>query len=249
VPWAANDPVFWIHHCNLDRLWESWNRGGGENPCEGDPWRARNFVFADRNGTRVAANTGQFERTDKVGYTYDKLENGPANPVRSCGVPAMAAAVAQIRPVPLASGNIAMMRAPLRSPAAGPTAAAAGAAPVLTGDLITQQLQQNRDLYLVLENVRSKADSSVIYRVFLDRGDGLSQYLDGFNFFDDPSDHDHGAAAATASGTTISLPMTEAARQMATAGLLNAGTALSVRIEASSPAAPPVLGTVTLASQ
>jgi tyrosinase len=251
-PWAANDPIFWMHHCNLDRLWESWNRGGGENPCEGDPWRARNFVFAGRDGTRVAANTGQFERTDKVGYTYDRFENGPAKPVNSCNAPAIAAA-AGVQPVLLARAEIAMMQAPLKSVAAAPAAAAAGAAPTLTGDLIAQQLNQNRNLYLVLENVRSKADSSIIYRVFLDQvastGEGLSQYVDSFNFFDDPSHADHGAAGAAASATTISLPLTAAARQMSTAGLLNAGTGLTVRIETSSPAAPPVLGTVTLASQ
>jgi hypothetical protein len=203
----------------------------------------------------VAANTAQFERTDKVGYTYDRFENGPANPVKSCNAPAIAAA--SVQPVLLARAGIAMMQAPLRSVAAGPAPAAAGAAlalaPTLTGDLIAQQLQQNRDLYLVLENVRSKADSSVIYRVFLDQvaptGDGLSQYVDSFNFFDDPTHVEHGAAGVAASGTTISLPLTEAAKQMAAAGLLNASTGLTVRIETSSPAAPPVLGTVTLASQ
>ena len=25
VPFAAYDPIFWMHHCNVDRLWASWN--------------------------------------------------------------------------------------------------------------------------------------------------------------------------------------------------------------------------------
>ena len=25
---AALDPIFWLHHCNLDRLWEVWRTGG-----------------------------------------------------------------------------------------------------------------------------------------------------------------------------------------------------------------------------
>ncbi|HSK38151.1 MAG TPA: tyrosinase family protein, partial [Arenibaculum sp.] len=25
VPWAANDPIFWLHHSNVDRIWASWN--------------------------------------------------------------------------------------------------------------------------------------------------------------------------------------------------------------------------------
>jgi hypothetical protein len=26
VPWAAGDPIFWMHHSNIDRLWVSWNQ-------------------------------------------------------------------------------------------------------------------------------------------------------------------------------------------------------------------------------
>lgn len=32
VPWAARDPIFWLHHCNIDRRWRHWNKNGGVNP-------------------------------------------------------------------------------------------------------------------------------------------------------------------------------------------------------------------------
>ena len=35
VPWAANDPIFWMHHCNIDRIWASWNNAGHANPDHG----------------------------------------------------------------------------------------------------------------------------------------------------------------------------------------------------------------------
>ena len=35
VPWAANDPIFWMHHCNIDRIWVSWNNAGHANPDHG----------------------------------------------------------------------------------------------------------------------------------------------------------------------------------------------------------------------
>jgi tyrosinase len=35
VPTAPADPIFWMHHANLDRLWWQWQnraQGAGKNP-------------------------------------------------------------------------------------------------------------------------------------------------------------------------------------------------------------------------
>lgn len=36
---SPNDPVFWLHHCNIDRLWGEWQRGSGHDylPQTGGP--------------------------------------------------------------------------------------------------------------------------------------------------------------------------------------------------------------------
>ena len=31
---VGGDPIFYLHHCNLDRIWESWNRLGNSNPTD-----------------------------------------------------------------------------------------------------------------------------------------------------------------------------------------------------------------------
>ena len=49
---VGGDPIFYLHHCNLDRIWESWNRLGNSNPTE-PKYLGRKFTFADRNGKRV----------------------------------------------------------------------------------------------------------------------------------------------------------------------------------------------------
>lgn len=72
ITWAANDPIFWLHHANVDRLWASWNLGH-DNP-NNDAWRGRQFVFADENGVRATANIGAFTDLKELGYTYDRLE-------------------------------------------------------------------------------------------------------------------------------------------------------------------------------
>ena len=53
---AGLDPVFWLHHCNIDRLWNRWLAGGGgrSNPPSSDTtWHNTNFTFFDENATQV----------------------------------------------------------------------------------------------------------------------------------------------------------------------------------------------------
>ncbi|MEF9672381.1 tyrosinase family protein [Pseudomonas sp. PCH446] len=46
VPWAGNDPIFWLHHANIDRIWASWNKSGGKNPND-SAFLNETWVFAD----------------------------------------------------------------------------------------------------------------------------------------------------------------------------------------------------------
>jgi tyrosinase len=41
---AGRDPIFWLHHANLDRLWEVWRRRGGRNPTL-KQWLDERLVF------------------------------------------------------------------------------------------------------------------------------------------------------------------------------------------------------------
>ena len=47
IPTAAGDPIFWLHHCNIDRIWTAWNASGGRNPVStnGTNWEDISFVF------------------------------------------------------------------------------------------------------------------------------------------------------------------------------------------------------------
>jgi peroxiredoxin/N-acetylneuraminic acid mutarotase len=73
---VGGDPLFYLHHCNLDRVWESWNRFGNSNPT--DPaYLNRKFTFADRNGKRADMPVSASNRTAQLGYEYDKYEQPP----------------------------------------------------------------------------------------------------------------------------------------------------------------------------
>src|ERR1043166_6587907 len=70
------DPLFYLHHCNLDRIWESWNRLGNSNPT--DPkYLNRKFTYADRNGKRVDMPVSAGDRVAQLGYEYDRYEKAP----------------------------------------------------------------------------------------------------------------------------------------------------------------------------
>lgn len=72
VPYAASDPLFWVHHANIDRMWASWNAAGHSNPT-GTQQGLTRFVFADRTGARRLAQVSDYLSTERLGYTYDTL--------------------------------------------------------------------------------------------------------------------------------------------------------------------------------
>jgi peroxiredoxin/N-acetylneuraminic acid mutarotase len=73
---VGGDPIFYLHHCNLDRIWESWNRLGNSNPT--DPkFLNRKFTFADRNGKRVDMPVSAGDRAAQLGYAYDAYAQPP----------------------------------------------------------------------------------------------------------------------------------------------------------------------------
>jgi hypothetical protein len=73
---VGGDPMFYIHHANIDRLWESWNRLGRTNPT--DPkYLDRKFAYGDRSGKRVDLPVSSADRTAQLGYQYDRYEQPP----------------------------------------------------------------------------------------------------------------------------------------------------------------------------
>ena len=73
---VGGDPLFYLHHANIDRLWESWNRLGNSNPT--DPkYLDRTFAFADKSGKRVDLPVSAGDRAAQLGYGYDSYEKPP----------------------------------------------------------------------------------------------------------------------------------------------------------------------------
>ena len=78
------DPIFWLHHCNIDRLWTVWvarQTAAGLNPLPPNPdaWRNESFAFfVDQAGKPVTMKASDVLATPDLGYTYEPASGSEA---------------------------------------------------------------------------------------------------------------------------------------------------------------------------
>ena len=71
---AARDPIFFLHHANVDRLWNHWlaQGGGRQDPTSDQVWMNTMFTFFDENGQQVQKSGKDILNTvSQLNYCYD----------------------------------------------------------------------------------------------------------------------------------------------------------------------------------
>lgn len=161
---AARDPVFWIHHCNIDRLWESWLSEAGEtaaNYADRD-WYTRRWTFVDETGSRQDVSLKDLE-SELIGgpIVYDRLET-----VERDQIPAIAVADSFLK-LPSSTnksitltpdGNVVEFQLPLTASAVEISSARV----VLSGVSSNASLAVTFDVYLNLSNTSAAADEEPV---------------------------------------------------------------------------------------
>jgi len=74
VPTAAQDPIFFLHHCNMDRLWNLWlAQGGGRiDPVFDNTWKNTRYTFFDEEGAQVEMTGCEVLRAaQQLHYVYE----------------------------------------------------------------------------------------------------------------------------------------------------------------------------------
>jgi tyrosinase len=166
---AALDPIFWLHHANIDRLWAVWR---AMDPLHVDPVDAawltgQPFEFHDAGGSIVSHTASQFviTTTSPLPYDYDDVSN-PLAIAPPVGVTPAAAAVpggtamvipemvgASDEPIDL-TGQRVVVNMPVSAPT-GPARVAAAAA-----DARPQRM------FLNIENIKGSA-AGTSYEVYV----------------------------------------------------------------------------------
>lgn len=252
VPWAARDPIFWLHHCNIDRLWASWNANGGVNPKA--PWNDDTFVFADPKGNRIVAKVSDYFDIKTLGYSYDRLEPKPGK--------ALAAA----------AGDVASRKPQRAARVSADSGVALGAKPVRvqldtagtqeSAQPLTQRLRaapKEQRVFLVLSKLRAQVQPEVLYHVYLELPEstqpekGADYHVGTLTFFDALDlDHGDGAHAGHGSGEDkfYSFDVTDLVRRLgANKTLAEKPTVTIAPVGEPATAAKPVVGTIELQVQ
>jgi hypothetical protein len=108
VPVAANDPIFYEHHANIDRLWACWQN---LHPTPAGAWQNQQFQFVDETGTLQTQPVSSFLDSTSLGYVYDNVNNcsraGASGPSANATSGRLAIAQGETRVTVLgAAGNI-----------------------------------------------------------------------------------------------------------------------------------------------
>jgi hypothetical protein len=93
--YAALDPIFWLHHANIDRIWVKWKAQVADPPHQ-EPtdttWLNQSFSFYDENRAVAGLTVSQVLNTeaDPLNYRYDDVPSGTtrlAVPVKTTPAP------------------------------------------------------------------------------------------------------------------------------------------------------------------
>ena len=162
---AGLDPIFWLHHCSVDRLWQAWMNTPGKTMVRDPRWlngpADRTFIMPELGGGDPGMTfTGRDTlRGGKLEPSYDNLTKGT-------GLVPGAVAVARVgmgppdqqrvEPIGANSAVVSVGARPARTQVdLQPQAAAAGVATMGA----TQPGTEVSRLYLALESVRGSAPS------------------------------------------------------------------------------------------
>ncbi|MFI9718296.1 tyrosinase family protein [Streptomyces sp. NPDC052396] len=89
---SPQDPIFWLHHANIDRLWAAWLADSSHtNPADTN-WLGFGYAFRDAQGNPVRFTSQDLLSEQGLGYSYESLTDGTGAEAAARGATLLAAA-------------------------------------------------------------------------------------------------------------------------------------------------------------
>lgn len=170
---AALDPIFWLHHCNIDRLWTRWIARGRLNINDAT-FLGRPHRFWDEDGNLVEMTTREvMDTVTRLDYRYDDAAAPEAGTVIladagtgvEAGVPVSELA-ASLGPVTLSREGVTVQTQPVVE-AGGPD---------LFATTTPDQLDQ--PVVLRLDDIRFDTPPRTVFEVYLNAPEGGARDMD-----------------------------------------------------------------------
>lgn len=200
VPIAGLDPVFYMHHANIDRLWQCWlNKKANGQPITlewakknlgmPDSWYDTRYTFADENGNKVTMSIADVFTPGKipVRYTNENACKVEAPVMSSKG--AEKANLFKMNHKPVSSNKSIKLMGVTQKVALAPQTASF----LENSNQLTQTTLSSGQTYLILDNVQMIGNPNLTYKIYLSPKNQPEQkiYVATINYFG-VLDHDHG---------------------------------------------------------
>ncbi len=217
------DPIFWLHHAQVDRLWGRWLRlGGGRSDPSDVRWLDQRFEFYDPSRTKVPQTPRDVLSTTALDYRYEDDPPPTAVPLSALASDHADAALARLRTITMPLDNPEELGAsgPLEL-GAGVTSANIDLAPAAQEHVRALAVPETSPstAALIVEGIALDDPATPTYEVYLNMSDvgaggqhGSSHFVGFLEFFG--IDHEHGEQADHTGGAKRVFDITSLVYQL-----------------------------------
>ncbi len=198
VPIAGLDPVFYMHHANIDRLWQCWlNKKANGQPITlewakknlgmPDSWYDTRYTFADENGNKVTMTIADVFTPGKIPVRYT---NENACKVQAPVMSSQAGKVNLFKKAhkPVSSNTAIKLMGVSQKVALAPQTTTF----LKSANQLSQTTLSSGQTYLILDNVQMVGNPNLTYKIYLSPKNKPDQkiYVATINYFG-VLDHSH----------------------------------------------------------
>ena len=209
VPLAGNDPLFYMHHSNIDRLWQCWlnEKAQGEtitlqwakdNLGMPESWYDIGYYFADENGEKVYKTIADAFSPEVLSVSYSQEVDCQLDISGSTSTQARKNAqelATKLKSVPTEAKVYSSGQVILQPYAVDVSLKESSTQSEITKNLL-KEYEGKRGIWLILDDVTVNHNPYFTFNVYVSNKNQASKKVSVgvFNFFGFGSNHGHGGS-------------------------------------------------------